>query len=129
MITRSIQVPAFHAASTPIGTAIAIDITSVIDISDSVVGVRCSIIVSTGRLVKIEVPRSPCSTCQNQSPNRTTKGRSSPSEARICAICCSVAWSPAMIAAGSPGAIYSRLNTNSATNPITGIVATTRRRT
>ena len=38
-----------------------------------------------------------------------------------------VAWSPAMIAAGSPGAIYSRLNTNSATSSMTGMVARTRR--
>ncbi len=37
-----------------------------------------------------------------------------------------VAWSPAMMAAGSPGAMYSRLNTNSATIAMTGIVASTR---
>ena len=37
----------------------------------------------TGRLVKIEVPRSPFSTCQTQSPKRTRNGRSSPSEARM----------------------------------------------
>src|SRR5277367_3792296 len=32
-----------------------------------------------------------------------------------------------MIAAGSPGAIYSRLNTNNATTSMTGMVANTRR--
>ena len=39
-----------------------------------------------------------------------------------------VAWSPAITAAGSPGAMYSRLKTNSATIPITGIVASMRRK-
>ena len=38
-----------------------------------------------------------------------------------------VAWSPAMIAAGSPGAIYSRLNTKNATTSMTGMVARMRR--
>ena len=105
MIRRSTHVPAFHAASTPIGTAIAMDITSVITISEIVVGARCSIIFNTGRLVKMEVPRLPCSTCHSQSAKRMTNGLSSPRVARICAICCVVAWSPAMIAAGSPGAM------------------------
>ena len=35
-------------------------------ISDSVGSMRCAIIVDTGRLVKIEVPRSPCRICQTQ---------------------------------------------------------------
>jgi hypothetical protein len=34
-----------------------------------------------------------------------------------------VAWSPAITAAGSPGAMNSRLNTNRATTTMTGMVA------
>ena len=52
-------------------------------ISDKVGSMRCAIMWLTGRLVKIEVPRSPCSTCHSQSPNRTRNGRSRPSEARM----------------------------------------------
>ena len=97
-------------------------------ISDSVGSIRCAIMCVTGRLVKIEVPRSPCMMCQNQSANRTTKGRSRPSEARIRSTSAGVAWSPAMIAAGSPGARYNRLNTKKATIRTTGIVERIRRR-
>ena len=49
--------------------------------------------------------------------------------ARMRSTSAGVAWSPAMIAAGSPGAMYSRLKTNSATTTITGMVASTRRAT
>ena len=63
--------------------AMTSDSSSVVAISDSVGSMRCAIIVVTGRLVKIEMPRSPCRTCHSQSPKRTTKGRSSPSDARM----------------------------------------------
>src|SRR5215207_1737147 len=56
-------------------------------------------------------------------------GRSRPSLARTAAIASAVASSPAMIAAGSPGASRSRKNTNTATTTITGIVARSRRST
>ncbi len=124
---RSIQVPCFHAATTPIGMARLSDRIRVSIISDSVGSIRCAIMCVTGRLVKIEVPRSPCRMCQNQSKKRTRNGRSSPSEARMRSTSAGVAWSPAMIAAGSPGAMYSRLNTNSATSSTTGMVETIRR--
>ena len=39
---------------------------------------------------------------------------------------CSVAMSPAITAAGSPGLMYSSEKTNSATTPITGMVASRR---
>ena len=55
-------------------------------------------------------------------------GRSRPSLLRTAAICCAVASSPAMIAAGSPGARRSRKNTNTATTTMTGMVASSRRR-
>ena len=73
-------------------------------ISDSVGSMRCAIMWLTGRLVKIEVPRSPWMICHSHSPNRTRNGRSRPSEARMRSTSAGVAWSPAMIAAGSPGA-------------------------
>jgi hypothetical protein len=56
-------------------------------------------------------------------------GRSRPSFARTAAIASAVASSPAMIAAGSPGASRSKKNTNTATTTITGIVARSRRST
>ena len=103
--SRSIQVPCFQAATTPIGMAQLSDSTSVMIINDTVGSIRCAIMWVTGRLVKIEVPRSPCRMCHSHSPNRTTNGRSRPSEARIRSTSAGVAWSPAMIAAGSPGAM------------------------
>ena len=51
---------------------------SVTTISDSVGSMRCAIMAVTGRLVKIDVPRSPCRICHTQSPNWTRNGRSSP---------------------------------------------------
>ncbi len=74
-------------------------------ISDSVGSIRCAIMCETGRLVKIEVPRSPCRICHSHSPKRTRNGRSSPSDSRMRSTSAGEAWSPAMIAAGSPGAI------------------------
>ena len=47
-------------------------------ISESVGSMRCAISVVTGRLVKIDVPRSPCRICQSQSPKCTRNGRSRP---------------------------------------------------
>ena len=65
---------------------------------------KAAIIVLTGRLVKIEVPRSPWMMCQAHSPKRTRKGRSRPRLARMRSTSAGVAWSPAITAAGSPGA-------------------------
>jgi hypothetical protein len=39
--------------------------------SDRVGSMRWAIIVETGRLVKIDVPRSPCRMSQTHSPKRT----------------------------------------------------------
>ncbi len=105
MTQRSIQVPACHAATTPIGTAIVTARMSVITISDSVGSIRWAIMVATGRLVKIEVPISPWMRRHSQSPNWTRNGRSSPRPWRMRSTSAGVAWSPAMIAAGSPGAM------------------------
>ncbi len=68
------------AAITPSGTATSTATISVHSVSDSVGSTRWPISCVTGRLVKIEVPRSPCSERPRPSaPNRTRKGWSSPS--------------------------------------------------
>ncbi|MNT22683.1 hypothetical protein D3C72_1580760 [compost metagenome] len=117
----------FHAASAPMGMATATETISVISISENVGTSRWLIMWLTGNPVKSDVPRSPCSTFQPHSPKRWRKGWSSPSVARIRAMSCGVASSPASSAAGSPGARSSRPNTNSATNNMTGSVMSSRR--
>jgi hypothetical protein len=79
--------------------------TRVIAISESVGSMRCAIRAATGSLVKIEVPRSPCRICQSQDPNWTRNGRSRPRLWRIRSTSAGLAWSPAITAAGSPGAM------------------------
>jgi len=59
--------------------------------------------------------------------NCVTIGRSSPSFCRMSMTSWAVAALPAMIAAGSPEASRSIMNTNTATTAITGIVASRRR--
>src|SRR5215208_2454387 len=105
MISRSIQVPAFQAATTPNGIATTMERMRVTIISERVGSMRCRIIVQTGRLVKIEVPMSPWIMWKNHSPNRTRNGRSRPRLWRMRSTSAGVAWSPAMTAAGSPGAM------------------------
>jgi hypothetical protein len=56
-------------------------------------------------------------------------GSSSPRRLRIWAICSVVALSPAMMAAGSDGVRRSIRNTSTATISITGMVASSLRRT
>ncbi len=71
MTDRSSHEPAFAAAKTPIGTAARTETSKVETVSTTVGSMRCSISSETGRLVKIEVPRSPCSKCQTQAANWT----------------------------------------------------------
>jgi hypothetical protein len=75
------MVSACHAATTPIGTAIDTANTRVTAISERVGSIRWAIMAATGRLVQIEVPRSPWRICQTHSPKRIRNGRSSP---RLC---------------------------------------------
>ena len=128
MTRRSAQVPARAAAMTPSGTAISTATMSVHKVSDTVGWTRCPISVVTGRLVKIDVPRSPCSSRHTQPPNCTRNGWSRPSFARICLMSSAVAMSPAITAAGSPGVRNRSENTTSATTAITMNVAPRRRR-
>ena len=69
MIARSIQVPCFQAAITPIGTATRTAKMIVVVASANVGSIRCSTIVPTEVLERIEVPRSPCSNRISQSKN------------------------------------------------------------
>ncbi len=119
--------PARHAATTPELTAITTENTSVIAVSDTVAGSRCPISVITGTSEKIEMPRLPCSSRHAQCTNCTVSGSLSPSRSRIAAMFAGVALSPAMIAAGSPGARCSSRNTNRPTSAITTRVARMRR--
>src|SRR5262245_61483053 len=128
MTRRSTSRRAFQAATTPIGMASASAMARVEIASAAVGSSRWLIRRVTGRLEKIETPRSPCTRPHSQTANCSTTGRSSPSLARTAAIDSAVASSPAMMAAGSPGASRSRKNTNTATTAITGMVASKRRR-
>jgi hypothetical protein len=78
-------------------------------------------------LEKIEVPKSPCSMPAIQT-DELLEDR--PVEAELAAhggdLSRPVASSPAMIAAGSPGASRSRKNTKIATTAMTGMVASSR---
>ena len=124
---RSSHVPAFAAARTPSGTAIRIATTSVLSVSETVGSTRCAISCVTGRLVKIDVPRSPCNKAHSQPPKRTRKGSSSPSRSWMRRMSSSVAISPAITAAGSPGVRYRSEKTTNATTAITATVAKRRR--
>ena len=90
---------------TPSGTAKATVTMSVVSVSATVGSSRWPMSFATGRLVKMEMPRSPCSTPQSQWPKRSRKGSSRPSLAWMRAMSSLVARSPAMTAAGSPGAM------------------------
>ena len=103
MTSRSMNLPAFQAPMTPSGTATSTDTIRVQIASDSVGSTRCAIRRVTGRLVKIEMPRSPCSTAQAQVPKRVQNGSLSPSFSRMRSMSWTVAMSPAITAAGSPG--------------------------
>ena len=69
MIRRSIQVCAFQAASTPMGTATTTAKMVVASDSISVGSSRCPISFATGRLEKIETPRLPENTLPTQIKN------------------------------------------------------------
>ena len=69
MVIRSISEPAFQAASTPIGTASTMAMMMVTIASIRVGSRRCRISLETGRLEKIDIPRSPCAKCPIHRPN------------------------------------------------------------
>ena len=69
MTRRSIHVPAFQAATIPSGIATTTETISVETVSAMVGSTRCPISFITGRLVKIEMPRSPCNSPQAQVTN------------------------------------------------------------
>ena len=95
--------------------------------SAAVGSTRSAISSATFFLKKNDSPRSPRASAPSQIPNCRTSGWSSPSRVRISATCAAVALSPAMMAAGSPAAIRSSMNTKIATTATTGTVARIRR--
>ena len=101
----------------------------VVIVSEIVGSIRCAKRCVTGWLEKIDVPKSPLSRLRIQTANCSYSGRSRPSFARMAAVCCGVAWSPAISAAGSPGLRWRMAKTMTATIASTGTVARTRRPT
>ena len=92
----------------------------VVAASETVGPIRCSTSVVTAMLENIETPRSPRKVAHPQLANCSSSGRSSPRLARILATLASVALSPAMMAAGSPGARCSSEKTKMPTTSMTG---------
>ena len=88
----------------PIGTANVTANRMVVVARAKVGSIRWPMSVATGRLEKIETPRSPCSRSHDHLAKRTRKGSLRPSFSRIWAMSSAVARSPAIKAAGSPGA-------------------------
>ena len=79
MMMRSVQVPAFQAAMTPIGTAMTTEKTRVAAARAKVGSRRCPMRCATGRSEKIETPRSPERIEPTQVKNWMWTGRSRPS--------------------------------------------------
>src|ERR1051326_2928822 len=123
---RSSRLPARCAASTPSGTAISTASTIVASASERVGSTRCVISSDTGFLKKKLSPKSPLSPRPAQMKNCWKIGFSSPSLPRISATCSTVAVSPAITAAGSPGVRRSIRNTTTATVASTGTADSSR---
>ncbi|MNT48208.1 hypothetical protein D3C72_1849770 [compost metagenome] len=87
---------------------------------------RCASNCATGTWVKMEVPRSPVASRPSHSKNCRHSGWSSPSTPRSLAMSSTVARSPAISAAGSPGDKWISRKTTTATTAITGSVAARR---
>ncbi|MDH6594677.1 hypothetical protein M2165_004566 [Variovorax sp. TBS-050B] len=89
---------------------------------------RSEISVATGRRVRIEVPKSPCSMWVKKLANCCGSGLSRPSSARTMATVCSSASCPAARRAGSPGSMWTNRNTSTATMSSVGIRPSSRLR-
>src|SRR5699024_10667654 len=88
--------------------------------SDTVTSIRSAIIVTTGRFVRMEVPRSPCRADTSQSADWTISGRLSPRASRTAAYSAGVAPGPRIAIAGSPGMTLIRRNVSEAITKIMG---------
>ena len=87
----------------------------------------CRISLLTGSWEKMEVPSSPWRIWPTQPTNWMGSGRSRPSCFPMRAMSSAVAKSPAISVAGSPGARCNSRKTITATTPMTGMVARSRR--
>ena len=81
----------------------------------------------TGFPEVMESPKSPINESRKNINNCKCKGLFRPKESLIASICSSVASTPAISAAGSPGAIRNNVKVNNITTITTGIVAIKRR--
>ncbi len=96
-------------------------------LSETVAGSRPTTSCMTGAPEKIDVPKLPRRMFHAQMPNCTGSGSSRPSWWLIMSICAGLALSPAMIAAGLPGARCTSRNTITPTIAITTRVEPRRR--
>src|SRR5262249_25027468 len=98
-------------------------------VSRMVGSARSTIASSTGRRRKMDWPRSPSARRPSQRESCTWKGASRPSWRCRRATSSGLASGPAMIEAGSPGAIWISTNATVATTRATGMRASSRRTT
>ena len=84
-------------------------------VSSSVGMKRSPISVATGRRLRMEVPRSPCTMREKKCTNCSGSGRSRPSSWRTVCTVASSASGPAARRAGSPGSRWTNRNTSTAT--------------
>jgi hypothetical protein len=111
----------------PSGTATTSVMSMVSAAIDTVGSSRWPSSCDTGTCVKIEVPRSPVKSLPSHTANCCHSGRFSPSAARSFSMSSTLARSPAMSAAGSPGDRWINRNTTTATTAMTGSVERKRR--
>ena len=102
-ISRSVQPSGFIADHTPSGTPRRMAQPSPTMARITVLGSAEATRSSTGRLVRMSVPRSPWASWVTKRAACTTSGWSSPMRSRNTAFCSAVARGPSAMVAGSPG--------------------------
>ncbi len=122
MAARSGQRPRCTAATIPAGTAMSSATSMAATVSAIVTGKRARIAPVTDSLLNSDVPRSPCRAEPAQVKYWTSTGSLSPSRSRVASICSAVAFSPAIVIAGSPGIIRTSANTPSETRNSNGMI-------
>jgi hypothetical protein len=128
-ISRSSQVPWRSPARTPEPTPMTTASTIAVSARASVGGAASRMLVVTGRPVNSDSPRSPRNTPPSHDTYCSTTGRFSPSCSRIRSTSATVAFSPAMTSAGSPGMSLTMRKVRSETSQRTSSPPPTRRMT
>ncbi|MNV15602.1 hypothetical protein D3C71_1063330 [compost metagenome] len=104
----------------------ALAISSDIKVSSIVGSARSASADSTGLFMKMDWPRSPCTSLPSHDTYCSAMGWSSPNCARSAAMSCWLACGPSITAAGSPGVTRIMTNTMVATINITATSPTKR---